>query len=403
MRLLRTLRMKVSGAISPEKVDREVSRRSPSISRCGPASSSSPERLPRRPAGCRRRIRRRHPGPGTVPRLARPRRRSSLLAQDVRYGWRMIARSPGSALVAVVTLGLGIGINAAFFSAVNAILLRPLPFARENWFSCSASRSPGAGVENAQFSPPEVRDLEAQSRTPRRCGGVPQHGVHALGHGDPIRVRTGVVSRPSSTCSACGRRLADLPAGEDGHRRRARSRDLARFLAEHARRRPRDRREDVRDERPRPYRRRRAPGSSAIPGRERRTCRCRHARSGPGPSGTRPGAPTDSLVFARLRAGRRSRSRARAVAHRGTPEEPVSGNVPGRRPFDLRRELAARRAPRATLRLTFVALLATAGFVLLIACANVANLTLARLPGASASLRSAPRSAPGAAGSSASS
>jgi len=86
-----------------------------------------------------------------------------MLLQDLRYGARMLLKSPGFTLIAVITLALGIGANTAIFSLVNSILLRQLPFRQPDQLVSVSSRRPATG--KYPFTLPDFIDYRDQNQS----------------------------------------------------------------------------------------------------------------------------------------------------------------------------------------------------------------------------------------------
>ena len=116
------------------------------------------------------------------------------LVQDIRYGVRTLWRSPGYSLLVVATLALGIGANTAIFSVVNGVLLQPLPYRDGRELVVVRQQAPRAGAENIPFSVKEIVDYRDQLQT--LDGFVEYHGMSftLLNRGEPDQVLTGVVS-----------------------------------------------------------------------------------------------------------------------------------------------------------------------------------------------------------------
>src|SRR3954469_22873450 len=84
---------------------------------------------------------------------------------DLKFALRSLGRSKGLTLTVVLTLALGIGANAAIFSVVRGVLLRPLANRDENRLIYIRQSARGIGADNAAFSVPEIRDFKARATT----------------------------------------------------------------------------------------------------------------------------------------------------------------------------------------------------------------------------------------------
>ena len=117
------------------------------------------------------------------------------LARDMRFAVRSLLRAKGLAATVIVTLGLGIGANAAVFSVVRGVLLRPLVNRDEDRLIYIRQTAPGLGIENYTFSMPEVGDITSRVTTVAAFGDFSTADLALSGvGGDPRMVKAGVVN-----------------------------------------------------------------------------------------------------------------------------------------------------------------------------------------------------------------
>src|SRR5438874_6913394 len=116
------------------------------------------------------------------------------LGQDMRVGLRSLLRARGLAATVVVTLALGIGANAAIFSVLRGVLLRPLVNHDEDRLIYIRQSAPGIGAENTTFSVPEINDLKSRVATISSFGDFSTVDFTMIGLGsEPRVVKAGVV------------------------------------------------------------------------------------------------------------------------------------------------------------------------------------------------------------------
>jgi putative ABC transport system permease protein len=110
------------------------------------------------------------------------------LWQDLRYGARMLLKNPGFTAVAVVTLALGIGANAAIFSVINSVMLRPLPYPQPERLVWIWGANPSAGIKQEGASLPDFADWKTQGRSFAAMGGFTNYSPILTGAGEPERL-----------------------------------------------------------------------------------------------------------------------------------------------------------------------------------------------------------------------
>ncbi|MGH7443482.1 MAG: ABC transporter permease, partial [Longimicrobiales bacterium] len=116
------------------------------------------------------------------------------LLADVRYALRSLRKSPAFALVAILTLALGIGANSAIFSVLNGVVLRPLPYGEPDQLMRVASQFPTLGFDKFWISPPEFFELKERNRSFSDMGAYRTGTVSVGGSEAPLRATSAIAT-----------------------------------------------------------------------------------------------------------------------------------------------------------------------------------------------------------------
>jgi putative ABC transport system permease protein len=116
------------------------------------------------------------------------------IIQDVKFGLRMLLKSPGMSIVATIALALGIGANTAIFSVVNAVLLRPLPFPNPDSLVALFETNQRRGTVRGSHSYPNFFDIRSQNTVFERVATYRSGDYILTGRGEPARLQGAVTT-----------------------------------------------------------------------------------------------------------------------------------------------------------------------------------------------------------------
>jgi predicted permease len=115
--------------------------------------------------------------------------------QDLKYALRMLKKNPAFTTVAILTLAVGIGANSAIFSVVNSVLLRPLPYREPSQLVRVYSEFPTMRLQKFWLSPPELLDIQREAKSWESIGAWAPGGQNVGTESEPLRVTSAAITR----------------------------------------------------------------------------------------------------------------------------------------------------------------------------------------------------------------